>query len=228
MSRVLVVDDEPGIRKVVRDALERAGHEVETAGDGDEAIPLLESQDFDLLVTDLAMPRRGGLELVRSVREGGAVLPVLVLTVRQEEREKVRLLDAGADDYVTKPFGTDELLARVRALLRRSEAKAGAPPLTRWADVSVDLDGRIVRRGAREVHLTPIEFALLKTFLGKPGAVWTHRQLLAAVWGTSAGVSNDTLRVHVGSLRRKLEDDPNRPRWFRTEPWVGYRFSPET
>ena len=228
MSRVLVVDDEPGIRKVVRDALERAGHEVETAGDGDEAIPLLESQDFDLLVTDLAMPRRGGLELVRAVREGGAVLPVLVLTVRQEEREKVRLLDAGADDYVTKPFGTDELLARVRALLRRSEAKADAAPLTRWADASVDLDGRIVRRGAREIHLTPIEFALLKTFLGKPGAVWTHRQLLTAVWGTTAGVSNDTLRVHMGSLRRKLEDDPNRPRWFRTEPWVGYRFSPET
>ena len=228
MSRVLVVDDEPGIRKVVRDALERAGHEVETAGDGDEAIPLLESQDFDLLVTDLAMPRRGGLELVRAVREGGAVLPVLVLTVRQEEREPVRLLDAGADDYVTKPFGTDELLARVRALLRRSEAKADAAPLTRWADASVDLDGRIVRRGAREIHLTPIEFALLKTFLGKPGAVWTHRQLLTAVWGTTAGVSNDTLRVHMGSLRRKLEDDPNRPRWFRTEPWVGYRFSPET
>jgi two-component system KDP operon response regulator KdpE len=228
MSRVLVVDDEPGIRKVVRDALERAGHEVETAGDGDEAIPLLESREFDLLVTDLAMPRRGGLELVRAAREGGAALPILVLTVRQEEREKVRLLDAGADDYVTKPFGTDELVARVRALLRRSEAKAGAAPMTRWADVSVDLDGRIVRRGAREIHLTPIEFALLKTFLGKPGAVWTHRQLLAAVWGTTAGVSNDTLRVHVGSLRRKLEDDPNRPRWFRTEPWVGYRFSPET
>jgi two-component system KDP operon response regulator KdpE len=228
VSRVLVVDDEPGIRKVVRDALERAGHEVETAGDGDEAIPQLESQDFDLLVTDLAMPRRGGLELVRAVREGGAVLPILVLTVRQEEREKVRLLDAGADDYVTKPFGTDELLARVRALLRRSEAKAGATPMTRWADVSVDVDGRIVRRGAREIHLTPIEFALLQTFLKKPGAVWTHRQLLTAVWGTTAGVSNDTLRVHVGSLRRKLEDDPNRPRWFRTEPWVGYRFSPET
>jgi two-component system, OmpR family, KDP operon response regulator KdpE len=228
MSRVLVVDDEPGIRKVVRDALERAGHEVETAGDGDEAIPLLEAGEFDLLVTDLAMPRRGGLELIRTAREGGAALPILVLTVRQEEREKVRLLDAGADDYVTKPFGTDELLARVRALLRRSETKADAAPMIRWADVSVDFDRRVVRRGAREIHLTPIEFALLKTFLGKPGAVWTHRQLLTAVWGTSAGVSNDTLRVHVGSLRRKLEDDPNRPRWFRTEPWVGYRFSPET
>ncbi|HEY1251407.1 MAG TPA: response regulator transcription factor [Thermoanaerobaculia bacterium] len=227
MSRVLVVDDEPGIRKVVRDALERAGHEVETAGDGEEAIPMLEAKDYDLLVTDLAMPRRGGLELVRAARERGAALPILVLTVRQEEREKVRLLDAGADDYVTKPFGSDELLARVRALLRRSEAKAGAAPMTHWADVSVDLDGRTVRRGAREIHLTPIEFALLRTFLGKPGAVWTHRQLLAAVWGTTAGVSNDALRVHVGSLRRKLEPDPNRPKWIRTEPWVGYRFTPE-
>src|SRR5262249_10289799 len=151
---------------------------------------------------------------VRTVWEGGAALPILVLTVRHEEREKVRLLDAGADDYVTKPFGTDELLARVRALLRRSETKAGAAaPLTRWADVSVDIDRRVVRRGKREIHLTPIEFALLTTFLKKPGAVWTHRQLLAAVWGTTAGVSNDTLRVHVGGLRRKLEDDPNRPRW---------------
>jgi two-component system KDP operon response regulator KdpE len=227
MSRILVVDDEPGIRKVVRDALERAGHEVETAGDGEDALPMLEEKEFDLLVTDLAMPRRGGLELVRAVRESGATFPILVLTVRQEEREKVRLLDAGADDYVTKPFGVEELVARVRALLRRTDGRGAAQALTRWADVSVDLEGRTVRRGDREVHLTPIEFSLLSTFLKKPGAVWTHRQLLAAVWGSTTGVSHDTLRVHIGSLRRKLEGDPNRPKWIRTEPWVGYRFSPE-
>jgi two-component system KDP operon response regulator KdpE len=225
VSRVLVVDDDPGIRKAVRDALERAGHEVETAVDGQEALETAQAGAFDLVVTDLNMPRLGGQELLRELRKDSPV-PVLVLTVRQEEREKVRLLDGGADDYVTKPFGIDELLARVRALLRRRAADA-APARARFGDVSVDLEGRIVRKGTAEVHLTPTEFALLKTFLSKPGGVWTHRQLLAEIWGTTAGVTNDTLRVHVGSLRRKLESDANRPRWFRTEPWVGYRFTPE-
>jgi two-component system, OmpR family, KDP operon response regulator KdpE len=226
MSRVLVVDDDPGIRKVVRDALERAGHEVETAIDGEEASGLLEEGRYDLIVTDLAMPRKDGRELVRDVRRGSAV-PILVLTVHGEEREKVRLLDAGADDYVTKPFGVEELLARARALLRRRESRPGKSILDRWGDIEVDQEARIVRKKGAAVHLTPTEFSLLTTLLSKPGAVWTHRQLLAAVWGTTAGVTNDTLRVHMGSLRRKLEDDSNRPRWIKTEPWVGYRFSPE-
>jgi two-component system KDP operon response regulator KdpE len=221
-----LVDDEAGIRKVVRDALERAGHEVETAVDGQEASGLLEEKSFDLIVTDLTMPRKEGLELVREVRRTSLV-PILVLTVRGEEREKVRLLDAGADDYVTKPFGVEELLARARALLRRPEARSGRSVLDRWGNVEVDQETRTVRKKGVLVHLTPTEFSLLTTLLSKPGAVWTHRQLLAAVWGTTAGVSNDTLRVHMGSLRRKLEDDPNRPRWILTEPWVGYRFSPE-
>ena len=225
MSRVLVVDDEAGLRKVVRDALEQAGHEVETAADGEEALALSTERAFDLIITDLAMPRRDGLELVREVRKSSAV-PILVLTVRGEEREKVRLLDAGADDYVTKPFGVGELVARARALLRRGEPR-GPQPLARWADVVVDIEARTVRKADQEIHLTPIEYELLVTFLSKPGAVWTHRQLLVAVWGTTAGVTNDTLRVHIGSLRRKLETDPNRPRFFRTEPWVGYRFTPE-
>ena len=226
MSRVLVVDDEAAIRKVVRDALARSGHDVETAVDGVEAASLIESATFDLVVTDLNMPRLDGLELVRRIRTSSSV-PILVLTVRQEEREKVRLLDAGADDYVTKPFGVAELLARSRALLRRSDGRAEAAPLVRWADIEVDRESRTVRRRGEAVHLTPTEFSLLSVLLSKPGAVWTHRQLLSAVWGSAAGVSNDTLRVHMGSLRRKLEDDPNRPRWIRTEPWVGYRFSPE-
>jgi two-component system KDP operon response regulator KdpE len=226
MSRILLVEDEPGMRKVVRDALERAGHEVDTAVDGQEALERFGEQSFDLIVTDLNMPELGGRELVQEVRKSSRV-PILVLTVRDDEREKVALLDAGADDYVTKPFGVDELLARARALLRRGDAGRAAPPFARWADVSVDLETRRVLKADREVHLTPIEFSILKTFLGKPGTVWTHSQLLAAVWGTVAGVTNDTLRVHVGSLRRKLEDDPNRPRWIRTEPWVGYRFTPE-
>ncbi|MGE5276684.1 MAG: response regulator transcription factor [Acidobacteriota bacterium] len=224
MSRVLVVDDEAGIRKVARDALERAGHEVETALDGEEALARFEQGAFDLIITDWNMPGVDGFELVRRVRRKSA-LPILVLTVRQEERDKVRLLDAGADDYVTKPFGVAELVARTNALLRR-QSQGERKPLSRWGDVEVDREARSVRKGGREVHLTPTEFSLLTTLLAKPGAVWTHKQLLAAVWGTTAGVTNDTLRVHMGSLRRKLEDEPDRPRFIRTEPWVGYRFSP--
>jgi two-component system KDP operon response regulator KdpE len=225
VSRVLVADDEAGIRKVVRDALERAGHEVETAADGEEALARFEQGAFDLLITDWNMPGVDGFELVRRVRKKSA-LPILVLTVRQEERDKVRLLDAGADDYVTKPFGVAELVARTGALLRR-QSRGEGPALVRWGDIELDRTGRSVRKAGREIHLTPTEFSLLTTLLSKPGAVWTHKQLLAAVWGTTAGVTNDTLRVHMGSLRRKIEPDPNRPRWIRTEPWVGYRFSPE-
>jgi two-component system KDP operon response regulator KdpE len=227
LSRVLVVDDEAAIRKVVRDALEKAGHEVETAVDGEEASALFEAGAFDLVVTDLNMPRLDGLELVRRIRAGSQV-PVLVLTVRHEEREKVRLLDAGADDYVTKPFGVAELVARSRALLRRTSERAGATPVAKWADVEVDRETRTVKRGGRPIHLTPTEYELLLALLSRPGGVWTHRQLMAEVWGTTAGVTTDTLRVHMGSLRRKLEEDPNRPRWIRTEPWVGYRFTPES
>lgn len=226
MSRVLVVDDEAGIRKVVRDALEREGHEVATCVDGREALERLEDDEFDLIVTDLSMPGTDGLELVREARRRSAV-PILVLTVKHEEREKVRLLDAGADDYVTKPFSTAELLARARALLRRTGTPSDKPLVSRWADIEVNLEARSVVKKGRPIHLTPTEFSLLTVLLSKPGAVWTHRQLLAAVWRTTAGVTNDTLRVHMGSLRRKLEDDPNRPRFIRTEPWVGYRFSPE-
>jgi two-component system KDP operon response regulator KdpE len=228
VSRILVADDEAAIRKVVRDALEKAGHDVETAIDGEEASRIFEDRggELDLIVTDLNMPKMGGLELVRRIRRTSST-PVLVLTVRQEEREKVRLLDAGADDYVTKPFGVAELVARARALLRRSDARQGPAPVLKWGDVELDASARIVRRAGAPVHLTPIEFSLLLALASRPGGVWTHKQLLGEVWGTSAGVSTDTLRVHMGSLRRKLEPDPDRPRYIRTEPWVGYRFSPE-
>jgi len=225
MSRILVVDDEAAIRKVARDALERAGHEIETAADGEEALARFEGGAFDLVVADWNMPGVDGFELVRRLRKSSAV-PILMLTVRSEERDKVRLLDAGADDYVTKPFGVAELVARAGALLRRTENRA-APRPTRFGDVDVDPASRTVRKNGKVVHLTPIEYSLLIAFLSKPGTVWTHRQLMAAVWGTTAGVTSDTLRVHVGSLRRKLETDPNRPRFFHTEPWVGYRFTSE-
>jgi len=223
VKRVLVADDDPAIRKVIREALAREGFEVETAADGREAIERAETAPFDLVITDLSMPNLDGLGLVRQIRRVSEV-PILVLTVRAEEKEKVALLDAGADDYVVKPFGVAELLARVRALLRRLAPASSGP--ARFGDVEVDLAGKRVVRGGRELHLTPTEFALLETFLSKPGVLWTHRQLIAAVWQGSGGVTNDTVRVHVGSLRRKIEPDPNRPRHIVTEPWVGYRFNP--
>jgi two-component system, OmpR family, KDP operon response regulator KdpE len=223
VSKILVVDDEAAIRKVVRDALEHEGHAVETAAAGADAVGRLEAGGFDLLITDLNMPGMDGLELVRRVRRFSA-LPILILTVRQDERAKVRLLDSGADDYVTKPFGVAELLARTRALLRRHDPRTATAPLTRFGSVVVDRESRTVRKGDTEIHLTPTEYGLLLALLSKPGAVWTHRQLMSEVWGSAAGVTPDTLRVHMGSLRRKLEDDPNRPRFIRTEPWVGYRF----
>ncbi len=226
MSRVLVVDDEHSLRRVVRDALEREGHEVETAVDGQEAIQLLEKEEYQLVITDLGMPRVDGLDLVRHIRKESTV-PVIVLTVRSQEREKVRLLDAGADDYVTKPFGVNELLARARALLRRSEPRPQDAGKRKVGDIEVDLENRTVTRGDEPVHLTPTELSILAALMRRPGGVWTHRQLLAEVWGTTAGVSNDTLRVHVGSLRRKIEANPQQPRLIRTEPWVGYRFTPD-
>jgi two-component system, OmpR family, KDP operon response regulator KdpE len=225
MSRVLVVDDEAGIRKVIQDALRREGLDSESASDGEEALALLARGDFDLVITDLNMPRLDGLDLVLKIRETTDI-PTLVLTVRQEERDKVRLLDAGADDYVTKPFGVAEVLARVRALLRRRDSSS-SPAISEWGDIAVDREARTVRKAGRGIHLTPTEYALLLKLLERPGGVWTHRQLLSAVWKSSEGVTNDTLRVHMGSLRRKLEDDPNRPRWILTEPWVGYRFNPD-
>src|SRR5438552_4992905 len=187
MSRVLLVDDEAGIRKVVRDALERAGHAVETAAEGEDASRLFDGAEFDLVITDLSMPQMDGLSLVEHIRRTSRV-PILVLTVRQEERQKVRLLDAGADDYVTKPFGVAELVARTRALLRRAENRSGTPELSRFGDIDIDREARQVRKAGRPLHLTPTEFSLLTALLSRPGAVWTHRQLLSAVWRNSAGV----------------------------------------
>jgi len=222
VKRILVADDDPAIRKVVREALSREGFEVETAADGRQAVERAEVAPFDLVITDLAMPNLDGRGVVREIRMRSEI-PILVLTVRAEEKEKVALLDAGADDYVVKPFGVAEILARVRALLRRRGP--ASPGVTRVGDLAIDLAAKRVLRAGREVHLTPTEFGLLEAFLSKPGALWTHRQLIAAVWQGGEGVTNDTVRVHVGSLRRKIEPDPNRPRRIVTEPWVGYRFN---
>ncbi len=224
MKRVLVVDDDENLRHAVSDALRRDSYAVGTAAGGQEALSALADEPVDLVITDFAMPGMDGLALIRNIRKQSS-LPILVLTVRSDEREKVRMLDAGADDYVVKPFGVSELLARVRALLRRGGASDSAGTIQKFGEVEVSFDDRSVRRRDGEIHLTPIEFDLLRTFLSRPGRVWTHGQLIAAVWGGGAGVTNDTVRVQVGNLRRKIESDPNRPRHLITEPWVGYRFT---
>jgi len=222
MSRILVVDDDVAIRAGVRDALTREGHQVVTAPDGQEALELFSEESFDLVVTDFAMPRKDGLELLQAIRPRSDV-PVLFLTVVGDEREKVRVLDAGADDYIVKPFSLAEFLARTRTLLRRRATAPETGESFRIGDLAIDLAARRVERGGHEHRLTPTEHALLKVLLSSPGIVWTHARLIAKVWGPD-GASNDALRMQIGSLRRKIEDDPDRPRLIQTEPWVGYRF----
>jgi len=223
MTNVLVADDDPGLRDVLTGALGRAAHEVATAKDGREALQVFAERPFDLVVTDVAMPSVDGHQLVKELRSRSAV-PILVLTVRGEEPEKVRLLDAGADDYVVKPFGISELLARVRVLLRRATPGKNEP--LKAGPLTIDLATRRVEKEGEAVHLTPTEYGILETLVARLGSVVTVKQLAAAVWGPGADVSRDTIRVHVGSLRKKLEDEPAVPRWIKTEPWVGYRFAP--
>ena len=222
MSRVLVADDDAGIRKVVRDALERAGFEVETAVDGEEALARFESGAFDLIVADWNMPVIDGFDLVRRVRKSSTT-PILVLTVRGEERDKVRLLDAGADDYVTKPFGPPELVARLEAVLRRAKPEASEPKIVAEG-LEIDLPARSVRRDGEEVHLTPTEFELLRTLAQNRGRLMTHSVLLAEVWGPAYADDLQILRAHVANLRRKIEP-PDGPHYIRTDPGVGYRFA---
>ncbi len=221
---VLVVDDDPAIRRALATELAESGFVVLTANDGEEALGRYREAAPDLVVTDLAMPRRDGLSLVRELRKMGET-PILVLSVRGEEEDKVRALDAGADDYLTKPFSMRELEARLRAQARRAGGGAGA--VRRFADLTIDLDRRRIVQGERDVHLTPTELALLDLLSANPGRPLTFRQIVARVWRGAPGTTHDTVRVHVGSLRRKLEPDPGNPRYVGTEPWVGYRFLAE-
>jgi two-component system KDP operon response regulator KdpE len=220
-ARVLVVDDEPHIVRGLKIILRSAGYAVEAAETMAEALATLASRPPDALVLDLVLPDGSGVELCKEVRRWSA-LPILVLSAVGDEREKVRALDAGADDYVTKPFGTDELLARLRALLRRS-ADAGGSPLVSIGELVIDLHDRRVTRGGEEVHLTPIELDLLRVLATHHGRLVTHRQLLREVWGPAYGEETHYLRVHVAHIRAKLEDDPSRPRYLVTEPGIGYR-----
>jgi two-component system KDP operon response regulator KdpE len=219
--RVLVVDDEPQIVRGLTIILRSAGYTVEAAGTKAEALAALASRPPDALVLDLVLPDGQGVEVCEQVRRWSG-LPILVLSAVGDEREKVRALDAGADDYVTKPFGTDELLARLRAVLRRSADVGGSPQL-KIGELIIDvLDRQVVRAGA-EVHLTPIEFDLLSVLAQHHGRLVTHRQLLREVWGPEYGEETHYLRVHVAHIRAKLEPDPSRPQYLLTEPGVGYR-----
>jgi len=224
-TRILVVDDDPGIRRSLAAELGACGHEVSTAGDGEEAARATADAPFDLILTDLAMPVADGFALISSVRARGDT-PIIVLSVRDREHDKVRALDLGADDYVAKPFSVPELLARVRAQIRRSSGRTPTDVLE-FPDLTIDLDRRRVIQGGREVRLTPTEFALLELFARNAGRPLTFDKIVARVWAGAPGTAQDTVRVHVGSLRRKLEPDSSNPRYLVTEPWVGYRFVAE-
>jgi two-component system KDP operon response regulator KdpE len=219
--RVLVVDDEPQIVRGLKIILRSAGYAVEAAENKAEALALLAARPPDALVLDLVLPDGEGVEVCREVRQWSR-LPIVVLSAVGDEREKVRALDAGADDYVTKPFGTDELLARLRAVLRRSVGETGSSVIE-IGDLVIDLADRRVTRAGDEVHLTPIEFELVRVLSQHQGRLLTHRQLLQEVWGPGYGEETHYLRVHVAHIRAKLETDPSRPRYVITEPGVGYR-----
>jgi len=224
--KVLLIEDEKTIRRFVRAAVEEEGCQVieaETVAGG-----LIEAgvQKPDLLILDLGLPDGNGIDLIRDLR-GWSEVPVLILSARTQENDKIDALDAGADDYLTKPFSVGELRARVRALLRR-RLRTGeeVTPVIEFGNVAVDLSRRLVLRGGETVHLTPIEYRLLATLLGHPGKVLTQRNLLREIWGPSYVESSHYLRVYVGHLRQKLENDPTQPQHFLTETGVGYRFQP--
>ena len=224
-SRILVVDDETQITRVLKTALSSQGYEVKSASDGESALNLALDWIPDLIVTDLSMPGMTGIELCRLVRERSQV-PIIVLSVRGEEKTKIEALDAGADDYVTKPFSVSELLARVRANLRRVAATQESPAaVVEDGDFYINPESRLVRVRGKEVHLTPKEFELLMFMARHPNKVLTHRVLLNAAWGGASVQQPEYLRVFINQLRKKIESgDP--PRYILTDPWVGYRFEP--
>jgi two-component system KDP operon response regulator KdpE len=219
---VVVIEDEPQIRRFLRTALETEGCAVVEAGTARQGLVEAGTRKPDLIILDLGLPDRDGVELVQEVRAWSSV-PILILSARTGEGDKVAALDAGADDYLTKPFGVAELLARVRALLRRKRIAGTEEPQVVFGEVVVDLTRRRVTRGGSEVHLTPIEYRLLTLLVANAGRVLTHRQLLREVWGPSHAADSHYLRVYMTGLRRKLEADPTFPRHLRTEAGVGYR-----
>lgn len=223
--KILVVDDERSIARVLRHALESAGYQVRLAYDGGAGIESFHAWLPDLVITDLSMPGLDGLHLCRRVRQLGTT-PILVLSVKGDEAAKVDALDAGADDYVAKPFSMAELTARVRALLRRANPEGAQEPFTAGR-FQLDPGQRLVTLDGEPLRLTPKEYELLRFFLAHHGKVLTHRAILTAVWGSNSSEQPEYLRVFIGGLRKKLGDDPRSPRHIRTEPWIGYRFDVE-
>ncbi len=221
-ATILVVDDEPAIRRLLRTSLAGQGYDVVEAEDGAAALAAAEREKPDLVILDLGLPDLAGIEVIRSLRQRSA-LPIIVLSVRDDERGKVEALDGGADDYVTKPFGVEELVARIRTALRHRFQAQGERPLFVAGELTVDLVRRSVRRGGTEVHLSPKEYDLLAELVANAGKVLTHRHILNKVWGPAHTEDAQYLRVFIRSLRGKLEADPARPQHIITEPGVGYR-----
>ena len=224
-QHILVVDDEPQITRVLRTSLSAQGYDIRVANSGEMALEIMKDWSPNLIITDLTMPSIDGVELCRRVRAVSQV-PIVVLSVRDQERQKVEALDAGADDYVTKPFGMNELLARVRANLRRVPAEQETETLIEIGDFRIDMAAHKVTVSGRDVRLTPKEFELLVYLARRPGKVVSHRALLGAIWGGQSTEQVEYIRVFVGQLRKKLEPDASSPRYIVTEPWVGYRFEP--
>ena len=221
-AKILIVDDAQQVRRVLRTALTSAGYTTYEAASGEEALDSIRAALPDAILLDVNMPGMGGLEACREIRRTMDV-PILMLTVRNSERDKVLALDAGADDYVVKPFGMQELLARIRVALRRRTAP-GKETSFAVKDLNIDFESRVVAVRGRDVHLTPKEFELLRQLVLNAGKPLTHRRLLQAVWGPDYGDEPEYLRVMINQLRKKLESDPTRPKLILTEPWVGYRF----
>jgi two-component system KDP operon response regulator KdpE len=225
VTTVLVVDDEPQLRRALRVNLEARDFEVVEAADGEEALRIATDLRPDLALVDLGLPGISGVDVIRGIR-GWSELPIIVLSVRETEQDKVEALDAGADDYVTKPFGMGELLARVRAALRRRTSEP-EEPVVQTAHFRIDLNDHRAVAAGEEVHLTPIEWALVSLLLRHPGRLVTQRHLLQEVWGPSYERETNYLRVHLANVRRKLEPVPSQPRYFITEAGMGYRFQPD-
>lgn len=225
-QRILIVDDEPQIGRVMRTGLSSHAFDVRVAADGEAALDLFNDWHPALVITDLSMPNMGGLEFCRRLRLISGV-PLIVLSVRSEERVKVEALDAGADDYVTKPFGMEELVARIRAALRRTATPDNKQQAAiELGDFRVDPEAHKTVVQGREIRLTPKEFELLLYFVQHPGTVLTHHKLLGAIWGGEYTEQTEYLRVFIGQLRKKIEVDPANPKYILTEPWIGYRFNP--
>jgi two-component system KDP operon response regulator KdpE len=226
LKKILVVDDEAQITRVLLRGLESAGYQVRIATDGRAGLETFRSWLPDLVITDLSMPGYTGLELCERIRQLSEV-PVLVLSVKEDEPTKVKAFDLGADDYVSKPFGMAELTARVRALLRRTTTQPQSDAAYEAGDFKIDPRQRLVEVNGKAVHLTPKEYDLIQYFLSNRGKVLTHRAILTTIWGSNSTEQPEYLRVFIANLRKKLEQNPRTPKYIKTEPWIGYRFDPE-